>query len=128
MRFARFLSLTLAPVLLAIATPQPASAAIGSWFGLGKDEASADAKTTEASKTPQVMGKMTGGTKRLVSNTTGLFKPKTVTTRKSGLTGVKKAKKYEEPKPGFFQSLFHPEPPPPPKTIKEWMSLKQIHP
>jgi hypothetical protein len=33
----------------------------------------------------------------------------------------------DEP-PGFFQSLVTPEPPAPPKTIKEWMSLQQIHP
>jgi hypothetical protein len=65
---------------------------------------------------------------RLVASPISIFKPKTVTTRKSGLTGVQKAKKTEQPKQGFFKSMFNPEPPPPPKTIKEWMSLKQIHP
>ncbi|HEY2893064.1 MAG TPA: hypothetical protein VGJ16_02580 [Pirellulales bacterium] len=64
----------------------------------------------------------------LVASPMSIFKPKTVTTRKSGLTGVQKAKKTEQPKQGFFKSMFNPEPPPPPKTIKEWMSLKQIHP
>jgi hypothetical protein len=68
------------------------------------------------------------GPLRLLASTTGFFKPKTVTTRKSGLTGVQKAKRTEQPKQGFFKSMFNPEPPPPPKTIKEWMSLKQIHP
>jgi hypothetical protein len=37
-------------------------------------------------------------------------------------------KSSKQEKPGFFKSLFQPEPPPPPKTIKEWMSLKRVQP
>ena len=134
MQVARSLPLVLLTfVFVSMAAPVTLDAGVGSWFGLGgKEVASAspkkDANATTASKTPQLLSKMTGGTKRLVSNTTGMFKPKTVTTRKSGLTGVQKAKKPEQPKQGLIQSMLHPEPPPPPKTIKEWMSLKQIHP
>jgi hypothetical protein len=75
-----------------------------------------------------VLKATTASPMRLVASPISIFKPKTVTTRKSGLTGVQKAKKTEQPKQGFFKSMFNPEPPPPPKTIKEWMSLKQIHP
>ena len=115
--------------------PAPAAAESSSmarWFSFGKGKT--QAKTTNASgtsksiKTPQVVTKMTDGTKRLVSNTTNIFTPGKTTTRKSGTTNVEKAKKPPQEKQGFFKSMFNPEPPPPPKTIKEWMSLKQIHP
>jgi hypothetical protein len=124
MRIARSVSLAIVVGIFAGLTAPAASGS--SWFGSGTGDKS---KTTaKASKSPTVVAKMTDGTKRLVSNTTGIFKPKTVTIRKSGLTGTKNPKKSEPEKQGFFQSIFHPEPPPPPKTIKEWMSLKQIHP
>lgn len=105
---------------------------LGRWMGLGKDKATGDGETVRtaggSSKMPAMVTKMTGGTKRLVTNTANKLSPKKTTTRKSGTTGLVRAKDPREEKPGFFQSLFHPEPPPPPKTIKEWMSLKQIHP
>lgn len=110
------------------------SSAMARWFSFGKDKPHAQAKTTNAAgtsksiKTPQVVTKMTDGTKRLVSNTTNIFTPGKTTTRRSGTTNVEKAKKPPQEKQGFFKSMFNPEPPPPPKTIKEWMSLKQIHP
>jgi hypothetical protein len=110
------------------------SSAMARWFSFGKDKSKAQAKTTSASgtskssKTPQVVTKMTDGTKRLVGNTTSVFKPSKPTTRKSGTTNIEIAKKPPQEKQGFFKSLFNPEPPPPPKTIKEWMALKQIHP
>lgn len=79
-------------------------------------------------KAPPVVGKMTNGTKRLLTNPTSIFKPKPKQVNKSGTTKVTKAKRSEPGKQGFFKSMFNPEPPPPPKTIKEWMSLEQIHP
>lgn len=133
--FARsvFGALTLLIVMSLTAAPATAeSSAMARWFSFGKDKARA--KTTNASgtsksiKTPQVVTKMSDGTKRLVSNTTNIFTPGKTTTRKSGTTNVEKAKKPPQEKQGFFKSMFNPEPPPPPKTIKEWMSLKQIHP
>lgn len=114
------------------ASAEPSSMA--RWFSFGKGKSKPQAKTTNASgtskstKTPQVVTKMTDGTKRLVSNTTNIFTPGKTTTRKSGTTGIEIAKKPPQEKQGFFKSMFNPEPPPPPKTIKEWMSLKQIHP
>jgi hypothetical protein len=124
-------------LLLLIAMSAPATAESSSmarWFNFGKGKPKAQAKTTNAAgtskstKTPQVVTKMTDGTKRLVSNTTNVFTPSKTTTRKSGTTGMEIAKKPPQEKQGFFKSMFNPEPPPPPKTIKEWMSLKQIHP
>jgi hypothetical protein len=126
MRIDRSVSLaTVVGVFAALTAPAALAASDGSWFGSGSgDKPKASAKT----KSPTVVANLTDGTKRLVSSTTGIFKPKTVTIRKSGLTGTKNPKKSDPPKQGFFQSMLHPEPPPPPKTIKEWMSLKQIHP
>ncbi|HTM54610.1 MAG TPA: hypothetical protein VL175_11310 [Pirellulales bacterium] len=93
------------------------------WFTAGDDSSGKPDKKGESAINTATTNPM-----RLVANPMNIFKPKTVTTRKSGLTGVQKAKKTEQPKQGFFKSMFNPEPPPPPKTIKEWMSLKQIHP
>jgi hypothetical protein len=92
----------------------------------GKSAQKAEAET-ETARVPLVK-KMTGSTKRLVSNTTGMLTPKKTTIKKSGTTAYYKAPLPPQEKPGFFKSLFQPEPPPVPKTIKEWMSLKQIHP
>ena|SRR5262245_13482313 len=92
------------------------------WIGWG----GRDSRAAEA--TPTVLTKMTDGTKRFVSSTTNMFAPKKHVTRKSGTTAIHRAKVPERPKQGFFQQLFKPEPPPPPKTVKEWMSLKQVHP
>jgi hypothetical protein len=127
--------LLLIAMTFAAAPAAAESSSMGRWFSFGKGKPNAQAKTTNASgtsksiKTPQVVTKMTDGTKRLVSNTANVFTPgKTTTTRKSGTTGFVKAQKPPQEKQGFFKSMFNPEPPPPPKTVKEWMSLKQIHP
>jgi len=129
----RALSLLIA-MSFAAAPAAAESSSMARWFSFGKGNAKSQAKTTNASGTskskgtPQVVTKMTDGTKRLVSNTANIFKPGTTTTRRSGTTNVETAKKPEQEKQGFFKSIFNPEPPPPPKTVKEWMSLKQIHP
>jgi hypothetical protein len=80
--------------------------------------------------TPSIGTKLTTGPKHIVTGTKNMLTPKKPqTVRKSGTTGVQIAKSPKSAdKPGFFKSMLHPEPPPPPKTIKEWMSLKQIHP
>jgi hypothetical protein len=77
-------------------------------------------------KSPTVIAKMGYGTKKLMTNTKNLL-----TFNKSGnqntmTAGYSTRTKHKEP--GFFYKLFHPEPPPPPQTVKEWMSLEQIHP
>lgn len=133
MRIARSLFLALGLVALSAATAQAAwDSPFTGWFGSGKDKSVAKTSTAQRTsgklKTPRVVTKMTDGTKRLASNTTGMLTPKKATTRKSGTTDIKRAKNSKQEKPGFFKSLFSSEPPPPPKTIKEWMSLKQIHP
>ena len=78
-----------------------------------------------ASKTPTVFAKMSSGTKRFVNNTKNIFSPKKNSKGRSA-TGL--VSRQKPPEPGFFHKLFDPEPPPPPRTIDEWMSLKQIHP
>jgi hypothetical protein len=136
MRIARSLFLALGLVAVSATTTHAAwgSSSVAGWFGLGNDKSKVVAKTTNVPgtsgtlKTPRVVTKMADGTKRLASSTTSMLSPKKITTRKSGTTSIERAKDTKEEKPGFFKSLFHSEPPPPPKTIKEWMSLKQIHP
>lgn len=103
------------------------------WFGGGSGKTTLSSKPNSKSsllKAPPVVGKMTNGTKRLLSSPTSIFKPKTKPkpVKKSGTTKVTKAKRTEPEKEGFFKSILNPEPPPPPKTIKEWMALEQIHP
>lgn len=34
-------------------------------------------------------------------------------------------KKNSPSKPGLFKQMFAPEPPPPPQTVKDWLSLKR---
>ncbi len=75
----------------------------------------------KASSTP-IITKVSDSTKRLFG-----AKKKSVTSG-SGGTSVVQPKTTRSEKPGFFKSLFQPEPPPPPKTIKEWMSLKKVQP
>jgi hypothetical protein len=79
----------------------------------------------QATSTPTVFAKMSSSTKRFVNNTKSIFSPKKKSKSKSA-TGL--VSRQKPPEPGFFHKLFHPEPPPPPRTIEEWMSLKQIHP
>lgn len=104
-----------------------------SWLGFGRGE-SQPAKTANVSsksKTPPVFAKMTDDTRRLMSNTKNLFvpkKPKKTPSKKRGVTATHRDVRHEPPKQSFFQRLFNPEPPPPPRTIDEWMSLEQVHP
>ncbi len=115
-------------------TAQAASEASsgGSWLPFG-NSASKPAKTRKVSSkssSPSAVTNLSNGTKNLVTSTKNILTPKKQpSVRKSGTAGLQVAKGAKSAdKPGFFKSMFHPEPPPPPKTIKEWMSLKQIHP
>jgi hypothetical protein len=82
--------------------------------------------STSTSKSPSLATKMSDGTKRLASGTKNLFTAKKPTSR--GMSHAQSSKFSRDEKPGLLKSMFNPEPPPPPKTIKEWMSLKQVHP
>jgi len=93
------------------------------WLALGVPLCAA-----EKPASPSVLTKMSNTTKRAVNNTKNALTPKKTVAKNTGATKTYKPKAVKEEKPGFFKSLFNPEPPPPPKTIKEWMSLKQIHP
>ena len=85
--------------------------------------------TSSAAKKPAVLTKVSASTKRLVNGTKNMlsFKKPTAPVKRSGVIATHSSRPKQEA-PGFFQKLFHPEPPPPPKTIEEWMSLKQVHP
>jgi hypothetical protein len=99
------------------------------WLGFSNGPTSA---ARQPQPTPTVFNKMSAGTKRLVSNTKDALtpdkKPTKKPTKKSGSTTVRKAKRPPAPKQGFFKQLFNPEPPPPPETVQEWMSLEQVYP
>jgi hypothetical protein len=106
---------------VAIELPSPSS-----WFGGGNKSS---ATITERNKKgPGVMSQMADSTKRVLTYPTSKLAPKKKPVKKTGTTAIIKAKRPEPEKQGFFKSMFAPEPPPPPKTIREWMSLKQIRP
>jgi hypothetical protein len=99
------------------------------WLGFGRTKTHA-AKTTNASHAaaPQVFAKMGDGTKHFVSNTKNLFVPKKPPVKTRGVTATHHPQRPEPPKQSFFKRMFNPEPPPPPRTVGEWMSLEQVHP
>jgi hypothetical protein len=100
------------------------------WVALdarGADSSTSDSGAQTSSK-PAVVTKVTDGTRRWVSNTKSMLMPsKPAPVRKSGTTAIHK-KNANEDKPGFFKSWFAPKPPQTPRTIKEWMALKQPKP
>lgn len=119
--------LTLGLLWLGSVAAQAASPFGGLGFSSGPTSA-----TRHPQPTPTVLDKMSAGTKRFVSNTKDALTPKKLTAKKpakkSGTSTARKAKRPEPPKQGFFKQLFNPDPPPPPKTVEEWMSLEQVHP
>jgi hypothetical protein len=113
--------------------PNIALAAWPSWSPLGSDNTSGGevsvvpVANATAYKSPTMIGKMSHGTKKLMTNTKNLLTFKKSAANQNTMTaGYTTRTKHKEP--GFFYKLFHPEPPPPPQTVKEWMSLEQIHP
>lgn len=99
------------------------------WLGCCRHDAQPVGTTNVAntSKTPPVFARMTSGTKRFVTGTKNLFVAKKPAAKKRGVTATRRAARPAPPKQGFFKRWFNPEPPPPPRTIEEWMSLEQIH-
>ncbi len=102
-------------------------------FGCCHAKGGADAPIThvadsgQGTQTTAVFNKVGSGTRRFIANTRDLFtfgKPSGAPASAGGKYAFRSSPK----KPGFFYKLFHPEPPPPPKTVDEWMSLEQIHP
>lgn len=127
MQFAHRVALAIALSALSVGTVRAATEGQSrGYFGLSSKKI-LPSKRTESK--PTVITKMTNSTKRLVSNTTNKLTPKkNAATKKSGTTAVYPKQTNKDEKQGFFKSMFNPEPPPPPKTVKEWMQLKQIHP
>ncbi len=125
MRIAFLRLVALSVILWSPLAAQAASdASRGNWPGIGASKS----KAAGASKSAQRIARITSAPKRFVSSTKNMLTPKKTVTRKSGTTGIQRAKSASNEKQGYFKSLFTSQPPPPPKTINEWMSLKQIHP
>jgi hypothetical protein len=83
---------------------------------------------SNTSKTPPVFARMKDGTQRFWTGTKNLFVAKKPPAKTHGATVIHRAARSEPPKQGFFKRWFNPDPPPPPKTVEEWMSLEQVHP
>jgi hypothetical protein len=101
------------------------------WLGIGRKSETQGARITSVSKsqqTPTVLTKISQAPRQLVNNTKNLFVSKKQPSRKGASTVIKRQPRTEQKQPGFFKQLFRPEPPPPPRTVEEWMSLEQIHP
>ena len=136
MRCARCLLSLLALVSIvnsrALAADSSPSGSRDNWFSFGSNSDSKAAKTKKVSNasstttSPSVIKQMADAPKRLVSNTKSMLTPKSKPAEKS--VPIPTAKNPKESQQGFFKSMFNPDPPPPPQTIKEWMKLKQIHP
>lgn len=129
------LTLVACSLLVIPAAPVQGECCASRWcpWGCCAKSAAPAASVTPVSQTttkqPSMFAKMSSGTRRLVSGTMGVFTPKKAPAKKKvgGTTAVHSTKAKAE-EPGFFYKMFHPEPPPPPKTIKEWMSLQKVHP
>lgn len=134
MRIAQTLLIISSLVLYHGLTARAASDALsaGSWlpFSGSASKGARTKKVASNSSSPSVATNLSKRTKHFVTSPKDIFtQKKQPSVRKSGTTGLQVAKDSKPAdKPGLFKSMFHPEPPPPPKTIKEWMSLKQIHP
>ncbi len=130
MRTVRFLLFVAALSLTSIATAR--AAGWPSWCPLGStgNHGGSSPFTTVADHgggSPAVLTKMGSSTKRLMANTKNLLTfNKSNTKANTPTVGYSTQTQHKEP--GFFYKLFHPEPPPPPQTVKEWMSLEQVHP
>jgi len=100
-----------------------------SWLGNSKSKPRPIHKVSASSEaTTPMFTRMTDGTKKFVNNTKSLFVPKKPPVKRRGVTATHRAVRPEPPKQSFFKRMFNPEPPPPPRTVNEWMSLEQIHP
>lgn len=130
MRTVRFLLLVAALNLLSMATAQ--AAGWPSWCPFGSDgnhggTSSPTSVADHGGGSPAVLAKMGTSTKRFVNNTKNLLSFNKSGTRAATPTvGYSTHAQHKEP--GFIYKLFHPEPPLPPQTVKEWMSLEQVHP
>lgn len=131
MRWSRILALAVyCCAVSASATRADEKSSPFSWLGFGSHKSGAVATTnvSRTSKTPQAFAKMTSGTKRFFTNTKSLFVAKKPPAKKRGVTATRRAARPEPPKQNIFKRLFNPEPPPPPRTVEEWMALEQIRP
>ena len=82
---------------------------------------------SSSGKSQNILTKMTSPARRLLTSTKNLLVPKkNPQENKAKVTSVRRHGK-EKPQQGFFTRLFQ-GPPPPPRTMKEWMDLEQIHP
>ncbi len=85
-------------------------------------------KASKKTKSPNFLTKMTSGPRRLLASTKNLLVPdKKPPAKKATVTNVRRHAKTK-PQRGFFEQLFHPGPPPPPRTMGEWMALDQPRP
>ncbi len=110
-----------------LAADDSASPSLRSRFGLSPG-GTGSTRSASSTKAPNVFTKMTSGTKRFFTNTKSLVTPKKPPKKTRGVTAIHRAEKTEQPKQGFFSQLFHPQSTEPPRTVKEWMSLDQVHP
>ena len=84
-----------------------------------------------AGSKPSMMTNITNAPKRFVSSTKTLLSPKksqSAPAKRSTASSRVSSKSNPPQSPGFFKSLFSPEEPPPPKTVGDWMKLKQVRP
>jgi len=106
-------------------------AAHGGWFGLGDSS-----NASKTSKSPPGSSRTSIGTAKPAPSSSnsssggigglfGLGKPSTSTQPTNKITNPYTAKGKKE-KTSWWDSLFKPKEPPPPKSTREWMKLKQV--
>lgn len=133
--YALRISLAVSAIVWTTSACALAQCGLSSWcpFGCCRRGPEAAASVTEVAdtgtgvKSPAVLTKVSSGTRRFVTGTMNLLSFKSAA-RKQNPSPATRAIQPDHKQPGFFYKLFHPAPPPPPKTIDEWMSLEQIHP
>ena len=128
----------IAATALALCAPRIASAA---WWPLSSSEEPAKLtskkktpskptkSSSKTSKSPGMVSGVTSGTKKLLTSPTAMFSgDKKSSPPKSHAKATKKAEPKKGEKPGWFKSMFVKEETPPPRSIKEWMSLPRNDP
>lgn len=121
MRTARYLLAVAAPTSTMAVTADAAGWPNWCPLGCNHDGSSQITNVSDTGGTPTMMARMNAGTKRFVQKTKSLL-----TFDKTANQGTAYVRPTKHKEPGFFYKMFHPAPPPPPETVKEWMSLEQV--
>jgi hypothetical protein len=107
----------------------------GAWNPLTKSKNSSVTVNNRANKKPsptkaasKTLSQLTSAPGELISKTKQMLPTSKPAAKHSLHTRTIQRAKPKDEKPSFLKSMFVSEPPPPPRTVGEWMALKRIEP